>query len=156
MPSLAYPLINGFRYDFSSIKFNFLGFQYVGIKAINYKSSKKPGDVRGTHAQLLGRTRGQYSAEASFEMFREEWDTFIKLLKATSPGIGFMEAAFDINVGYSEALTAPMQQDDLIGCVISEVDTSNSQGGDALTVKASLHVLIIKHNGQLPLTAPLG
>ena len=79
MPTpISYPLINGVRYDFSSVELNFNGLiQRAGIKALSYKHSLTPGELRGNRPQLVGRTRGKYEASASFEMFKLEYQSFI-------------------------------------------------------------------------------
>jgi len=143
--TLAYPLINGVRYDFSSIEVKVSGRSFLGIKEIAYSDSLEPGEVYGAHAQVLGRTRGQYKAEGSMTLFRAEADEWLQAL-----GEGFLEAVFDIQVFYAEA-GMPLVTDTLVGCRIKKPDISLSAGSDALQVKFDLHMLYILHNGIAPI-----
>ncbi len=138
---MQYPDVNGKRYSFSSVEAKFNDQRYIGFKAVAYKSSLKPGIVRGTDPNKLGRTRGQGDHTGSFEMFKEEWET----LKA-SLGDGFMEVPFNIVVAYAED-GSPVATDALYGCRITDVDDTHSEGPDALTVKCELDIMDVDYNG---------
>ncbi len=156
--AIQYPLVNGRRFDYSSVRISFAGKNYIGVKEISYKMQLQPGDVYGTSAMKLGRTRGQFKPEASFSMYREEWGDFLIFLSTgppaqqagivTPPG-GFMEVPFDIYVniyeqGQGVQLTQiPPQQDKIIGCRIADVDHVYSASADALLVKCVLDVIDI-------------
>jgi hypothetical protein len=142
---ISYPLINGVRYDFSSIEVHIAGRTVLGIKEISYSDNLEPGEVYGTHAQQLARTRGQYKAEGSMSLYREEADEFIRSL-----GEGFLEKVFDIAVYYAEG-KMPLVTDTIRGCRIKKHDLSPSAGSDALQVKFDLHVMYILHNGIAPI-----
>lgn len=148
MPGIPYPLINGNRFDFSSVELRlgnpstlFVG----GVKEVTYSDSLEPGELRGNHAQLIGRTRGQYSAEASLTMFKQEFQQLVALL-----GAGYMEVSFDTVVSFSEQGSAVIT-DVLSGCRIKKAEDSGSEGGDPLTVKVDLHVMALIRNGVPPL-----
>ncbi len=148
MPPIGNPLINGNRYDFSSIKAMLGGLSYLGFKSINYSHSLEPGEVYGTHAQKMGRTRGQYKPEASFEMYKEEY-----ALLLTGLGPGYMERSFDIVVNYEEwdGLTQRVITDNIIGFRIKKAENAHSSGNEPLTVKVEGSVMYVIENGLAPI-----
>lgn len=145
------PIINGFVYGYSSVEVQFGGWVFRGIKSIDYKHKRTPGKIRGTHPQILGRTRGQYEAEGSLTMWKHAWD---KLRDAL--GEGYMEFTFPICVTYSERGPLNPTVDILYGCQIIEVDNSHSEGSDGLEVKLSLDIFMILENGLPPMANMLG
>ena len=149
LPNIIYPLINGNRYDFTSLTIMANGIPVKGIKEISYTKTLEPGDVYGTSAQLLGRTRGQYKAEGSITIYREEWQELIKILQTLVPGGGYMEANFDVIVTYGELLL-PTTTDTLKGCRIKKAEHSLAEGSDALVIKADLSIAHILDNDLIP------
>lgn len=155
---LKYPDINGHRYGFSSIEIDYAGLKIAGFKSINYSSSLDPGELRGNSAVVLGRTRGNFSSDASCEMYRLEFDNLKEKLAAiglATPGqMGFMEVSFPIIVSYCELSAANATVDTLVGVRIKKVDSSNAQGTDASTIKLDLHVMNILYNGVPAVAQP--
>lgn len=146
---MEYPLINGHRYSYASIELDVSGRKFYGHKEISYNQDLEPGEVRGAHSQLLGRTKGDLKAEASLTTYLEEWQELLEAL-----GDGYMESSFDIVVSYAEE-GRPTTTDKLRGCRIKRVEESHSQGVDALAVKLDLHVLWVEFNGKKPLNKML-
>lgn len=142
---MAYPLINGIYPDHASIEVKLKGTVSLGVKEIQYDDSLEPGEVRGTHAQMLGRTRGEYKTSGSLTLFATEWEEFRRRL-----GSGFMEAVFDVVVNYRPP-GSPMATDTLVGCRIKKVEKSSSAGSDPIAVKLELHIMRINWNGLDPL-----
>ena len=142
---MQYPLINGHRYDFSSIEGSIAGKKYMGYTSINYKQTLEPGEARGNHAQRYGTTRGQLKADADFEMLKEEGEEFIRGL-----GDGYMEKRFNMTVVYSEE-GGKTRTDVLHNCRIQEVSDGHSEGGDALKLKFTLSVDWVEKDGKKPL-----
>ncbi|WP_407540465.1 hypothetical protein Q0M94_03440 [Deinococcus radiomollis] len=140
-----FPLVNGFRYSFASIELNIKAKRIPVFKSINYSSDKAPGEVRGNHAQLVGRTRGDLKDTCSLELYEEEFNDVIVAL-----GNGFMDQTFDIVVSYAEEGQKTIT-DKIFGCIFSKVDKSHTQGVDGLIVKIDLHVMRIDLNGKTPL-----
>jgi hypothetical protein len=141
------PLINGNRYDFSSIEAKLDGRSYLGFKSINYSHSLEPGEVFGTDAQKMGRTRGQYKPEASFEMYKEEYALLLAGL-----GDGYMERAFMIVVNYEERDLIPrVVTDRIVGFRIKKAENAHSPGNEPLTVKVEGSVMYILEDGNAPL-----
>jgi hypothetical protein len=148
------PLINGNRYDYSSVDIRIAGKSFRGVKSISYKDSLEPGEVFGTHAQALGVTRGQYKAEGSVEVYKEELDDILTALSALPPG-GYLESRFNVEVHYAEAPAAPTVTDKLIGCRVKAVDENHQSGTDPLSVKLDLYVQHVERHGKNPLGSML-
>jgi len=141
-------LINGHRFDFSSIKLTVLTPApqfFTQVTAINYEYSRDIGILRGIGSKKLGRTRGQFDASGSLTMYVEEWNRLKRAL-ALSPlplGGGFMEKSFNITVAYAEAPPAIGSLDTLEGCTITRVGRGFSQGADALMVDLDFDIMDI-------------
>ena len=154
---VTYPVINGIRYDFSSVEISILGKRFPGVKSLNYKQSLNPGMVRGTAAQVLGRTRGQYDAEGDMELYREDADDFLTLIQATQPAMGILEIAFDLNINFFEPIAGAVpsaQNDRVIGARLKEDSASQAQSADPLVVRYSFHALMLVRNGRFPVGIP--
>lgn len=147
----TYPLINGNRYDYSSVEITLNGSRVLGISECSYTSALEPGTVFGTGAQILGRTRGQLEESGSMTLYKQEFTELIAAL-----GQGYMEAAFDVTVSYRDT-GSPLTTDVLRGCRITSVADSPAQGSDAIAVSCDLHVMLIERGGLqavAPLAAP--
>ncbi len=150
MTVIAYPLVNGVYHAFASIELKLKdGTIYVGAKAINYKDSLTPVKVRGANAEPIGRTRGDYDADADIELYKQQGHQFLQGL-----GQGYKEISWDATVTYSENGLDTIT-DTIIGCRIQEVAMSNSQGTDATTIKFTLSVMKVLHDGLESLINPL-
>jgi hypothetical protein len=148
--SLAYPLINGMRHDYSSVEFNINGVRFNGVKSISYRHSLDPGVLRGNRAGIIGRTRGIYNAEGSIELYRQEYETLITTL-VLNPLVGYFESQFDIVVSYSETFTA-LLTDKLIGCRLKSSENSHAEGNDPLSVSCDLSIMYLSENGKFPVS----
>jgi hypothetical protein len=142
---MDYPLVNGTRYDWAAASFKFGGSNEYGLKEISYTDTMERGDVRGVGPQIIGHTRGEYKAEASFVMLKEEFDAMVAKF-----GDGWMEVSFDISVSYAATGNATTT-DKIVGCKISKVESNPSQGTDALEVSCDLTVMYVIRNGKKPL-----
>jgi hypothetical protein len=147
----TYPLINGNRYDFSSVEITLNGSRTLGVSEVSYTSTLEPGTVFGTGSQVLGRTRGQLEESGAITLFKQEFAELVDAL-----GQGFMEASFDITISYRDN-GSPLVTDILRGCRITSVQDSASQGSDAIAVACDLHIMLIERGGKQavqPLAAP--
>jgi len=160
MPDLSYPLINGSYASANSAIIKIAGLQFVGFKALEYDDDLKPGDVRGTHARILGRTTGVESAKGSMELFLPEFKALLSALKVLAltrfggPS-GWKQVEFNIMAGYGEN-ALDITQDELIGCRITSVGAGFSSGSaDALTRKCGLSIVNINWDGSQSLAFPL-
>lgn len=142
---MDFPLINGHRFSWASANFDFDGGEVIHIKELSYTHTLEPGEVRGTGSQKAGTTRGEYNAEGSVTLTREGWDELRARL-----GNGYMEKRFRIIASYSEE-GLDVQTDQLVGCRITSVENSPSQGTDGLEVSLELNITYILENGVAPL-----
>ncbi len=167
-PQLIYPDINGIRPDYGSLGITLAGPSGVPInlvtsganiyalKSLNYSDNLEGTMVYGTSATPIGRTRGQYKAEGSMEIYRDEYDALIMALtlygKAHGRTPGFMEVAFNIQVSYAPSSDVPMITDTLYGVRLKKNGKDQQAGADPLAVKCDLSIMRITHNGQDPVS----
>ena len=141
-----YPLINGLRFDYSSVEINANGSVLRGVKEISYSHKLEPGLVRGTSAQIQGRTRGQYEPEGSMTLYKQE---ALELIQAL--GGGYMEKSFDLVVHFSD-FGQPLITDRVLGCRIKSEEDSHQEGSDALVTKFDLSVIAVIKGGIDPIS----
>lgn len=142
----TFTVINGKAYSHSSCEFRFDGEPTPFVKEISYNDSLEPGEVRGTSAQLLSRTRGDYKCEGNVtfssrgaaEEIRERF------------GDGWMEKEFDVVVTMQEDGMSTVV-DTLVKCRIKKSETGSSQGADPNEEKWDLHPMYILKNGWNPI-----
>lgn len=154
MATISYPLQNGDYHSFASVELKVTsgpaaGQIFPGVKTVNAKDSLTPTKVRGAASEPLGRTRGDYDAEGDMEMFVQQGHQFLQAL-----GPGYKQITFDISITFSEANLDTVQHQ-LLGCRIQEVDSSNSAGTDASTLKFTLNIMKILFDGLESLLDPL-
>lgn len=145
MPAPSFPLINGNRYDYTSIEIMVEGIPYRGIKSIDYEDSLDSAKQYGTSARPLGRTRGKYDASGSLEIFLEDAVVLRTILAAVGNG-GMGAANFTIVVAYAE-IGSPIVVVKMLGCRVKKVAASHAQGNDGITEKWDLDVMDITRNG---------
>jgi hypothetical protein len=151
----VFPLINGNRYDYSSVEILVNGVPYRGIKAIDYKDSLDPAKQYGTSARAVGRTRGKYDASGSFEIFKEDAVGLRVALAALGLG-GYGESNFVVLVNYSEASLAGggFVSDVLSGCRVKDVTDTHAAGNEGITEKWTLDIMDVLRNGVSLLSIP--
>lgn len=139
---LSFPLVNGESYNFSSITVNVDGTPFRAIKGVDWRESLKPSKVRGTNPVAVGRTTGQYEAEASIDIWIESIPDFLELL-----GDGYGRTVFDVDIEFDGG-SGDMENVFIPSVRVSEGAASFSNNPDGLSVKVSLDVLLpIKTNG---------
>lgn len=145
MAAIQFPTINGVRHDHSSVEIVIDGVLFNGVKDVSWKHSLEPGEVKGNSANVTGRTRGSYKAEGEITLYEAESSALIAALdaKGLALGMGFMEVPFDVLVTRAENFMPPITSK-LSACRITSTDHSSSEGGDALVVKHSLHVMLVQ------------
>ena len=152
MPLPQFPLVNGNRFDYSSVEIVIAGIPYRGVQSISYKHALKPKKLYGTSAMPLGRTRGQYEpGEPSMDMYKEDYEVLTTALLALGLG-GYGEANFQILVSYQE-IGSSLIVDTLNGCRITEDEDSHKQGDAESIVKVTLDIMELLRNGK-PLANP--
>lgn len=150
MPLIPYPFVNGHRYDWSSVILTILGIPYTGVRSITYRQTLEPGKVRGTRAQVTGRTRGTYDCEGSIEFYKEDFQSIIDALSLGGTR-GYMEVSFPITVSYSSG-DLSVVTDVLSGCRISSDEDAPSEGSDPAVVSCDLDIMYILKNGKSALS----
>ena len=113
---------------------------YIGLKSINYSDKLEPTKVYGAAAEPIGRTRGAYSAEGSFELYLDEFNSLVAAL-----GTGYKLKPLLITVSYSEGDRT--YTDTLEGARIKGVDASQAQGADPLVRKCDLDLMRVLWDG---------
>lgn len=141
--------INGNQYDWASIELKVNGVPYYGVTAINFSQKRERGMFYGLgkHHAPRGRGRGQYSAEASLEMWAGSAE---ELREALDDGTGnYGETIFDITVQYvEEGSNEKPVVVKLFSCVLAGEESSNSQGTDGLKETLPLSVMYITKNDR--------
>lgn len=145
MTTIQFPTINGVRHDHSSVEIVVDGVIFTGVKDVSWKHGLTPGEVSGNSPNVTGRTRGKYKAEGSLTLYEAESAALIAALdaKGTALGMGFMEVPFDVVATRAENFMPPVTSK-LSACRITDVDHSSSEGGEAIVVKYSLHIMLIQ------------
>lgn len=139
---MQYPMINGFRYDFSCIELRMKNKRRRGFTDINYTTSREHGDVEADGEEKIGVTPGRVRDEASVTMLKEEADALI-----AENGDRFGTKPFDIVVSYSS--DSGNHTDTLRGCRIKSVGNAHQAGGNGgLVVPIQLNVMQILINGK--------
>lgn len=137
--------IKGHYYDYSCVEIAVDGGLQPRITEINYSQKLDPGILRGTSAMMQGRTRGTYETSGSLTIYKEDYE-FMKPALAAKGGGGFMLAVFDISVVFS-ATGMPQNEDQLMGCRITNEEYGFQSGNDPLMVKLELSIMKILTNG---------
>jgi hypothetical protein len=140
MSAPQYPLIQGKRYDWSSIDIA-LGKvsggapvpRLRGYKGLDWSQKLDGKPSRGNAAVPLGHTRGQYSATASMTLHKVEWD-YMRL----QLGSGYGELDLNITATWIES---GLEHKCELVVRIGEEKESGKEGGDEPEVSLSLIVL---------------
>ncbi len=156
-PPLQYPLINGVKYDWSSISLAIGTLAVpgpIGFKSLRYKWDRKPKMVRGIgHAQPVARTRGPVTFEGDWEMWTADDAALIAALQdlqepdpdtGTIPGLS--EWTFDVQVSYRD-YGQPLTVDTLVAVNLIGGEASLTDGEDATSKKRPLSMMRILENG---------
>ncbi len=147
IPSPIAQLINGHRYDFSSLEANFGPLSFTSFQALSYSDSLEPGQQRGQSAKKLGRTRGEFNAEGSITILKEDLPSLLVILTGLGQG-GYMEAVWDLTATYSSGLADPNPSVDLLqGIRITEISEAHSVGTDVLVNELTLDIMDLSRNG---------
>ena len=146
-----FPLIDGqyvswVEMGFSLEVYGGPSFQTKDFAAANFSDKLEPGKVRGTGPTIVGRTFGQYDADASITMYYASYIYFQRALKliANAAFQGRVGAVpFDIPIswtplgGVGEVFSAK-----LVGARIAGRDLKAAAGStDALTIDIPLSII---------------
>ena len=155
---IGYPLVNGNRFDASSIELQINGKRYIGCTDCTYEQTLEPGEVRGLSPQLLGLTRGIQKCSGTITILREEFDDLT--LDLQNLAVGLLEANFTITVTYSEVppvaipsgVVGTTSTDTIVGARITGTRHKFSAGSsDPISVEMPFMARYILVNGIVPL-----
>ena len=134
------PLINGVDYDFSSIEFMVPGYPptppYGGIlevSAIDYDDDLEAGELRGAAPNVLGRSRGKYTAGGKVEMAKLAADNLLEVIQAFGMAqprpMGYLEyGGLLVTVNYFEPSIDALVTDQLVGFRLKKPSDSHKTG----------------------------
>ncbi len=144
MPSIHYPLINGARPDFASIRISLVNTgaiaipgNLIGFEAIDYQDETSAKFMHLTRSKPVILSRGKYRAHGSIDWFLEEHRVITRYLTSMQQG-GFGDAIFNITISYSQTQTSPLITDELRRVRIVGNQQRGQHGGPALTTKTPL------------------
>ncbi len=138
---LVYPLINGNRYTWSSIKINVGAQQYEGVKSINFNEKVDRQKIHGTGQNIIGAGAGMYDADGDLEVYQQEADAIVDSL-----GNGWGNKTLTITVQYIDDMQPTRTK--ILTCSLSGRTQGGSEGNEVLTSKFTLFFLApISDNG---------
>lgn len=143
--AIAYPTINGFRHGWAQVEIEVAGGLNLGVTECNYSPNYNQEKVYAQGPLAVGRTLGKTEYEGDFSMLLEEFNVLTQAL-----GPGFATVPFNINVSYDSPNNVfTVITDNLIGCLISGVETSGLVAGssDAIVRKCKLSIMSVLYNG---------
>jgi hypothetical protein len=155
---IGYPLINGVRYDASSVELKVNLQRYIGVPSIQYEHSLDPGIVRGLNPQILGLTRGMYNASGTISLYREEFQDLTSNFLTIAQGL--FEGNVVCTVTYSELPPASIPTGAVSGTSVDTIvgmrftgsrHSIQSGNADGLTVEMPFLARYILVNGVPPL-----
>lgn len=121
----------------NAIRVNLFGRDVEGITGISYTDTETKENVYGAGKYPVGRSRGNYEAEASMTLYKEEADA----LRLASP-VRLQEIApFDVVVQYV-ALNGAIQTDVLRNCEFTNDGVEVEQADGSITTE---YTLILSH-----------
>lgn len=127
----------------NSITVNLLGRDLEGVTALKYNDSETKENVYGAGKFPVGRSRGNYEAEASITLFKEELDG---LRLSLGPGRRIMDIApFDIVVQYENAI-GEILTDRIRNCEFKNDGVEVAQGDGTIATECELIVSHIDYN----------
>jgi hypothetical protein len=123
-------MINGFTYDFESIKLQLPTGLVLGAESVEYGDEKSDEVITGTNNMPLGIGRGEYKGTCKLELQRFEYD---KLILYAGGSAGFYNMPpIPIIVSYGESGQAPVT--DALKVHFTKRDFKGSKGDTNLTV----------------------
>ncbi len=127
----------------NSVTANAMGRNFEGISGLSYNDTVTKENVRGAGKYPIGRSEGDYEAEASISLYKEEADTLRRSLPA---GKRLQDIApFDINVEYANK-DGIITKDRIRNCEFTNDGVEVSQGDGIITTEYTLIVSHIEWN----------
>lgn len=133
MPSK--PLINGFEYQFASVKIRAGNRAFSRITKFSYSDECRTTDVRGIGGRLLELIPGQYEARISLEILKTEEADFLNVFRDEAGKI-FGKCA-EIVISYAD-IGQKTVTECIHGARLTSRRHSHSAGNEPLTVAFDL------------------
>jgi hypothetical protein len=112
------------------------------FKAIEWDDSLVPGKVRGTGPFIIGRTVGEYDANASISMYYSKAIIFMETLAMVKSQIGLVP--FDLPVSWSPLDgIGDVYSIRMVGCKLTKREVKIGPGSDAMAITMPLSVIRI-------------
>lgn len=129
----------GTMLGWTSVTANLLGRDAEGITEISYTDEVVKENIKGAGQYPIGRSRGDYEAEASITLYKEEVD----ILRSSLPAGKRLQdiAPFDINVQYATP-EGQILKDRIRNCEFTNDGVEVAQGDGTI---ATQYKLIISH-----------
>lgn len=138
---MAETIINkfGVMKGWNSVTVNIMGRDVEGISAVSYNDSMEKENVQGAGPYPIGRSRGNYEAEASLTLYKEEADA---LKMSLPPGKRLIDIApFDITIEY-ENESGLILRDKIRNCEFTNDGVEVNQGDGTISTE---YTLIVSH-----------
>lgn len=133
----------GTMQGWNSITVNLLGRDLEGITELKYTDSETKENVYGAGKYPIGRSRGNYEAEAAVTLLKEEADA---LQASLSQGKRVQDIApFDITVEY-ENKDGQIKKDRIRNCEFTNAGTEVAQSDGTIATEYTLLVSHIEYN----------
>ena len=141
-----YPDVNSLKPDFAAVQLMlpglYTGPSPVGITGVSFSDTLESGKLRGNSPIMLGKTRGQYSAKASLEMYVDDAYALLAFIgnqAAQDPNgpFGAYEYTWSLELIYSvpgqnSGFTHNIQ---IVGIRIATISDDQKEGQDPLKAK---------------------
>lgn len=147
--TIPYPLINGYRHSFSSIKLQIARLTIIGFKSISYDRSRSRTMVYGNSADPIGKTRGKNEYKMEAELYLAEYNFLMQSL-----GNGYGDQFFQVFVDADED-GSDIVHDVATGCTLDSSEAGGSEGTDPLVRKVTFNPIKILFGGRDDMGRPL-
>lgn len=131
--------INGYEYDFSTVRLSINAVNYADIQDIKYSEKQERQPLYGSGPEIIGFTRGQYSADGSFTLTRKGFEKLIAQIPE------MMDYEFVISVVYQNPGEMIINET-ITGVRITSIDRDNAVGNDATKVALNFVAKKVSHN----------
>ena len=133
----------GTMQGWTSVTINLLGRDLEGVTELSYTDEVMKENVKGAGMYPIGRSRGDYEAEASISLYKEEVDA---LRNSLAPGKRLQDIApFDIVAEYATP-EGIIKKDRILNCEFTNDGVEVSQGDGTITTQYKLIISHIDYN----------
>ncbi len=133
-------MINGKKYSWEDITITLPHGVLIGVQAIDYGDKKDIEPVYGKGSNPIGYSEGNYSAEGSLTLVRDEYNLLNDYAKGQSPQGFYRMKPFPITVSYADE-DGKVKTDTLPSCKFKERKNSSKQGDKGLAVELPFVIL---------------